>query len=81
MSGRLWSPVIGLGIPTVALLVVVPLIGDTGVRVAGIPLLFFWVFLWIPLTSLCLWLSWHFFDRHRPDPDEQPVAARTGAGE
>jgi len=70
MRAGVASPLIGLGIPAVALLVVMPLIADTSVAVAGIPLLFFWVFLWIPLTSVCLWVSWHFFDRHRPETPE-----------
>ncbi|MFI5610550.1 DUF3311 domain-containing protein [Amycolatopsis sp. NPDC051903] len=75
MKGSVASPLIGLGVPAVALIVVLPAIGNTAITVFGIPLLFFWIFLWIPLTSLCLWLSWHFFDRHRPDEDEPATPA------
>ncbi|MGH3520047.1 MAG: DUF3311 domain-containing protein [Haloechinothrix sp.] len=52
------SLAVGLGIPAVALLGVMPLLANTSVYVFGIPLLFFWIFAWFPLTSLCLWLAW-----------------------
>lgn len=35
--------------------------------VLGFPILYFWIFLWFLLTSLCLTLAWHFFDK-----DTQP---------
>ncbi|WP_306319549.1 MULTISPECIES: DUF3311 domain-containing protein [unclassified Streptomyces] len=54
---------LGLGVPSFALLVVMPLLANTDVYVAGIPLLFLWVFAWFPLTSVCLKLAWRM-DRH-----------------
>ncbi|AZS70237.1 hypothetical protein DDE74_04160 [Streptomyces lydicus] len=75
MTGKIAGPLIGLGLPATALLVAMPLLADTPVRVFGIPLLFFWIFLWIPLTSLCLGTSWFLFDRHRPDPDHDTPPA------
>jgi len=68
---RSWpSVLIGLGIPAVAILVGSPLLANTSVYVLGMPLLYFWVFLWFPLTSLCLWISWNFFDRDHYPSDE-----------
>jgi hypothetical protein len=58
-----WSLVIGLGIPVIAIVVVPPFIANTQVTVFGIPLLFFWMFAWFPLTSVCLGVSWFGFDR------------------
>lgn len=29
----------------------------------GFPILYFWIFLWFLLTSLCLTLAWFFFDK------------------
>lgn len=55
---------IGLLIPLIAILGVTPFIGHMETLVFGFPILYFWIFLWFPLTSLCLSISWHFFDRH-----------------
>ena len=63
VSRRVGALVTGLGVPFAAVIVVMPFLADTGVRVLGIPLLFFWLFLWFPLTSVCLWITWRYFDR------------------
>lgn len=61
---RSWpSVLIGLVVPAAAILVGVPLVADTSVHVFGIPLLFFWMFCCFPFTTVCLWVSWRFFDR------------------
>lgn len=52
------SVVIGGVLPIAALLVVMPLLANTSVSVAGVPLLFAYVFALFPLTSLCLWVGW-----------------------
>lgn len=68
---RSWpSVLIGLGIPVVAVLGGIIAFADTSVYIGGIPLLFAWIFLWFPLTTVCLWISWHFFDRHHYPSDE-----------
>ncbi|MGI5471734.1 DUF3311 domain-containing protein [Streptomyces sp. CA-132043] len=73
------SLAIGLGLPVVAILVVMPLLADTGVYVLGIPLLWLWLFAWFPLTSLCLWAAWRIDEpRYREDPAAGP--AGEGAG-
>jgi hypothetical protein len=79
---RSWpSLIIGLGIPAMAILVGTMLVSDTDVFVAGIPLLFFWMFCCFPLTTLCLWISWRFFDRPHYPVDvrtpKEPEAAAT----
>ncbi|WP_425825073.1 DUF3311 domain-containing protein [Streptomyces fractus] len=58
---------LGLGVPAFALLVVMPLLANTDVYVAGIPLLFLWVFAWFPLTSLCLKLAWRMDQKDYPE--------------
>ena len=52
------SVVIGGVLPLVALLVVMPLVANTSASVAGIPLLFAYIFALFPLTSLCLLVAW-----------------------
>lgn len=77
-----WKSVaIGLGLPSAALLVVLPLIADTSVYVLNMPLVFFWVFAWFPLTSLCLWVAWRIDAPHYPEtgPGEE-VGLPAGAG-
>ncbi|POX40191.1 hypothetical protein C3486_14680 [Streptomyces sp. Ru73] len=73
------SLAVGLGLPVVAILVVMPLLADTGVYVLGIPLLWLWMFAWFPLTSLCLWVAWRIDEpRYREDPEAG--TAREAAG-
>ncbi len=66
---RSWpSLLIGLVVPAAAILVGIPVVADTSIHVAGIPLLFFWMFACFPFTTACLWVSWRFFDRdHYPE--------------
>ncbi|MGH3436211.1 MAG: DUF3311 domain-containing protein [Sciscionella sp.] len=61
---RSWrSLLVGFGIPTVAILGGVLVLGHLSATVLGFPVVFFWMFCCFPLTTLCLWLAWHFFDR------------------
>ncbi len=70
------SIAIGGVVPAVALLVVMPLIARTSVDVLGVPLLFAYVFVLFPFTSLCLWLAWRIDEpRYR---DEEPVTMERG---
>lgn len=64
-SGSLWSVLIGLGLPATAIIVVLPAISGIRASVAGLPLVYFWIFLWFPLTFVCLAISWYGFDRRR----------------
>lgn len=76
MTIRSWpSLLIGLGIPALGILVAVPLLANTSVHVFGIPLLFFWIFLMFPLTTLCLWCAWRIDEPHYR---EQPVTRNGG---
>lgn len=62
---RIWaSVIIGLGVPVIGVVGVIPFIASTDATVAGIPLLFAWMFTWFPLTSACMWFCWWRFDRH-----------------
>jgi hypothetical protein len=65
MLGSRWSLVIALGIPALACFVGVPLTAESSVRILGMPLVFAWMFAWMPLTTLCLWVSWRRFDEAR----------------
>lgn len=69
---RSWpSLLIGLVVPTVAIIGGVLLLGQVDVVMLGFPVVFVWMFFCFLLTSLCLWISWHFFDRDH-HPDERP---------
>ena len=56
------SVLIGLVIPFVAVVGGVAVLGRSQSLVMGIPIVFFWVFLWFVLTTLCLATSWYLFD-------------------
>lgn len=74
MPRKALSPLIGLGIPGLAILVVMPMLASTDVRVLGVPLLWFWLFLWIPLTSVCLATAWTFIDSREQEQAEEESA-------
>jgi hypothetical protein len=57
------SVVVGLVIPFVAVVGGVAILGRSEAVVLGMPLVYFWVFLWFVLTTLCLAASWYLFDR------------------
>jgi hypothetical protein len=62
MLGSRWTLVTGLLIPAAAVLVGIPITAQSTATVWGMPLVFAWIFAWLPLTTLCLWLSWSRFD-------------------
>ena len=57
------SVLVGLVIPFVAVVGGVAVLSRSEFLVAGMPVVYFWVFLWFVLTSVCLAASWYFFDR------------------
>jgi hypothetical protein len=60
---NLWSVLIGLVTPFVAVVGGVAVLGRSQSLVIGVPVVFFWVFLWFVLTTACLAASWYLFDR------------------
>lgn len=66
---KLVSILIGMIIPFVAIVGVLPFIASSDASILGFPIIYFWIFLWLPLTSLCLWLSWLLYDRHNLKKD------------
>ena len=70
----LWkSLIIGLGLPAIGVLVIMPLLANTSIHVLGLPLLFVWIFLMFPLTSLCLWLAWRIDEPYYRDARTRTV--------
>ena len=65
------SILIGLVIPFVAVVGGVAILGRSESTVAGIPIVYFWIFLWFVLTSVCLAASWYLFDRRYYDGEEE----------
>lgn len=62
MVGSLWALVIAMGIPAAAVLIGVPMISGSTYTILGVPIVFVWLFAWLPLTTLCLWASWRFLE-------------------
>ncbi|CAA9460986.1 MAG: hypothetical protein AVDCRST_MAG14-2441 [uncultured Rubrobacteraceae bacterium] len=77
---KLGSVMVGLVIPFVAVVGGVAFLGRSEIMVAGMPIVYFWVFLWFVLTSVCLAASWYFFDR-KDFEDEEETEERRGEGE
>jgi nitrate/nitrite transporter NarK len=75
------SVVVGLVIPFVAVVGGVAVLGRSEAMVLGLPLVYFWVFLWFVLTTLCLAASWYLFDRGDFDDEEGVEEQREEEGE
>jgi hypothetical protein len=58
-----WSLVVGLVLPFVAVVGGVAVLGRSEAVMLGMPIVYFWIFLWFVLTTLCLAASWYLFDR------------------
>lgn len=58
---------IGLGVPYVGVLGLLPWIASTDMYVLGVPLIYAWMFLWFALTSACLFICRLCFDRDACD--------------
>jgi len=66
-SWTVFRIILGLGCPVLAVLGAIPILGRSRDAILGMPVLFAWLVLWMPVTSLLLWLCWHRHDRHRDD--------------
>ncbi|MBY0221766.1 MULTISPECIES: DUF3311 domain-containing protein [Sporosarcina] len=60
---------IGLVIPFVGVIGGILAFRNSEQFVLGFPILYFWMFLWFILTSICISLSWHFFDSKEVELD------------
>ncbi len=58
-------------LPFVAVVGGVAVLGRSEFMVAGIPIVYFWVFLWFVLTTVCLAASWYLFDRKDFQDEEE----------
>jgi hypothetical protein len=67
------SVLVGLVVPFVAVVGGVALLGRSQSLIMGIPVVFFWVFLWFVLTTVCLATSWYLFDRAYYEGEDDPT--------
>lgn len=59
--------IIGLVIPYAAVIGMLPWVASVDQVVLGIPFIYMWIFVWFLLTSLCMYVVWQRYDRHRTD--------------
>jgi hypothetical protein len=75
------SVLVGLVVPFVAVVGGVALLSRSQFLVMGIPVVFFWVFLWFVLTTVCLAASWYLFDRAYYEGEDDPMEVGEREGE
>jgi hypothetical protein len=56
---------IGLAVPFVAIVLMLPFVNSVKFTLFNVPFLYLWMFSWFVLTSACLAICWFAFDRHR----------------
>jgi hypothetical protein len=60
---RMLRYLIGIGIPYLGVMGVLPWVAAQDRYVLGVPFIFMWIFAWFVLTSGCLFACWMLFDR------------------
>jgi hypothetical protein len=58
MSQESKIALLAIGVPFVGVLGGVVALAGSAVTILGFPVVFAWLFLWMPLTTLCLHLAW-----------------------
>lgn len=58
MKSRFWVFIFNLFIPYLAIVVAFPFYNRAEPFVLGFPFIYFWLFSWIPLTSLCMYIGY-----------------------
>jgi hypothetical protein len=69
MSHELKSVLVGMVVPFVGVLSGILAFGGSETQVLGFPAVFAWLFLWMPLTALCLQLAWKIDEPHFQDEE------------
>ncbi len=72
MSPETKSVLIGTVLPVVGVLSGVVLLAGSSSQVLGFPVVFAWLFLWMPLTAICLQLAWRLDEPYYADEEPQP---------
>jgi hypothetical protein len=54
---------IGLVVPFVGVIGMLPWVASNDIYVLGIPFIYAWIFGWFVVTSVCLQLCWVLFDK------------------
>ncbi|WP_308719116.1 DUF3311 domain-containing protein [Komagataeibacter xylinus] len=62
MLKNILSVLCGLVLPSVAVLGAIPMLGNSTRVFIGLPIIMWWVFAWLFLSSLCMAVSWYFID-------------------
>jgi hypothetical protein len=62
---------IGVGIPYLGVLGLLPWVASVDSFVLGVPFIYAWMFAWFVLTSACLYICWRCFDRPADDARRQ----------
>ena len=79
MSNEAKSALLAIGVPFAGVLGGIVALSGSTATVFGVPILFAWLFLWMPLTSLCLHLAWKLFDCKDFEAAERAESAATSA--
>ena len=58
---------IGLGIPYIAVIGLLPWVASVDRFVFGVPFIYMWIFIWFVLTSACMYTVWCLDDRDEPE--------------
>jgi hypothetical protein len=75
MKSRIPAIIVGFCIPMIAILVLFPFYNRAEPFVFGFPFVYFWLFIWLLITSLCLLIAYRIDPYNRPDVLEKAKKA------
>jgi hypothetical protein len=76
MKSRLWTVLFVLVIPYLAIVAAFPFYNRAEPFILGFPFVYFWIFAWIPLTSLSMYIGFRLDPANKEDQSESDVSDR-----
>lgn len=80
MRSRFWTVVFVLVIPYLAIVGAFPLYNRAQPFILGFPFIYFWIFSWFFLTSLCMYIGYLLDPANEDDPDEETEDVKKAKG-
>jgi hypothetical protein len=76
MKTRIWTILFGLVIPYLAIVGAFPFYNRAEPFILGFPFIYFWVFSWIPLTSLSMYIGFRLDPLNKEEPSQPGISSQ-----
>lgn len=76
MKTRIWTILFGLVIPYLAIVAAFPFYNRAEPFILGLPFIYFWIFAWIPLTSLSMYIGFRLDPLNKEEQNEPGIPSQ-----